>query len=276
MSELVLDAATITAMSYNELIGLVRETNRPPGGIHSIADAARLTFLRTGSRVLEVGTATGYTAIELASLSGCQVTSIDINAESLAEARVRAASRGLADIIAFELGDATSLSYDDGKFDVVFCGNVTSLVSDRGKAFKEYARVLKTGGFLVAIPMYYVDEPSAQLVADVSAAIHVNIQPQYRPEWITFFNRKPFSLFATSDYRFDTLLEETVADFSAAILSRPHLQILDPSARTALTHQYSRFMELFRVNLSHMGFTVMVLRKEDLGGDRELFTATKI
>ena len=35
----------IKKMSYNELIGLVRETNRPPGGTKTIAQAAKSCLL---------------------------------------------------------------------------------------------------------------------------------------------------------------------------------------------------------------------------------------
>ncbi|MDO8656119.1 MAG: class I SAM-dependent methyltransferase, partial [Nanoarchaeota archaeon] len=90
-----LTAVDIEGMSYNELIGVVRETNRPPGGLRSIARIAQHTFLKTGQKVLDIGTSTGVTAIELARLTGATVHGIDINPLSLEEAERRAAVYGV-------------------------------------------------------------------------------------------------------------------------------------------------------------------------------------
>ena len=69
----------IRAMSYNELIGLVRETNRTPGGNRAIAAIARRLFVDARSTVLDIGTSTGSTALELTRLTGCAVVGIDKN-----------------------------------------------------------------------------------------------------------------------------------------------------------------------------------------------------
>lgn len=266
----------IAAMSYNELIGLVRETNRPPGGTTAIMEVAHQCFLNPGKSVLEIGTSTGITAIELAQLTGCKVTGIDINENSLAEARDRADRKKVGHLCTFQKDDATALSFADESFDVVFCGNVTSLVSNREKALAEYARVLKPGGLLAAIPMYYIKTPSDQLVDAVRKAIRVNITPQYRADWEKFFKVEPFVTLSQSNFSFDELAVPTVDEFCAMILQRPHLQTLSAESKVALNKIYTEYMQLFRVNLAHMGFSTLILRKEGADIDAELFTSTKI
>ncbi len=271
-----LSPEAISTMSYNELIGLVRETNRPPGGSKAIMEVAHQCFLNPGKTVLEIGTSTGITASELAQLTGCKVVGIDINENSLAEARERASRKKVAHLCTFQKDDATALSFPDESFDVVFCGNVTSLVSNRDKALAEYARVLKPGGLLAAIPMYYIKEPSDQLVNDVRKAIRVNITPQYRQDWENFFKVSPFATLSQSNFSFDELPVSTVDAFCKMILKRPHLQSLPADSQQALNKIYTEFMQLFRVNLAHMGFSTLILRKESPDIDAELFTSSKI
>lgn len=110
----------ILKMDYNQLIGIVRETNRPPGGFKSILHIAQNTFITRETKVLEIGTSTGITAIELAKLTHCKITAIDINPVSIEEAKKRAVEEGVSEYINFEIQDATQLEYADNTFDLVF------------------------------------------------------------------------------------------------------------------------------------------------------------
>lgn len=269
-------AKDILDMNYNELIGVVRETNRPPGGLDAIYRIAQRSFLRPESRVLEIGTSTGFTAIELARLTRCHIDAIDINPISLEEASSRAHRSGVRDRIDFKVEDATKTSFADASFDMVFCGNVTSLIPDRDRALAEYARVLKSGGFLAAIPMYYVERPSADLIKRVSDAIRVDIVPRYKKDWTEFFQREPLETYWSEDFRFDRIGDTAIDQFVDLILRRPHLDTLAKDARDALSEQYRKFMFLFRENLAMMGYTVMLLRKETCPIDPELFTARQV
>jgi SAM-dependent methyltransferase len=266
----------VAAMDYNELIALVRETNRPPGGFRSIVEIATNGFLSGGSRVLEIGTSTGLTAVELAGLVGCRVTAIDINERSLEEARSRAKAAGIAHLIDFERRDATDTGLERGTFDMVFCGNVTSLVDDRERALGEYTRVLRDGGFLAAIPMYYMVAPPDDLVQRVSEAIQTTVMPLDRTFWWEFFTGDELEVVWYRDYKFDEIPGEIVDAFVDAILERPHLVALNQEALAVLRSRYRSFMHLFGENLSRMGFTVMLLRKEPAEGERELFTSTPL
>jgi SAM-dependent methyltransferase len=263
----------ILSMNYNEIIGIVRETNRPPGGLESIIRIAQNSFLRPTSKVLEIGTSTGFTAIELARLVGCHVKAIDINPVSLAEARRRAMENNVADLVDTEVQDATHTNFGESVFDLVFCGNVTSLINEREKVLAEYCRVLKDGGFLAAIPMYYVREPTDALVQRVSQAIQVRITPAYKPQWIDFFDRRPLVLFWKEDYLFDFVEDQVIDEFVDCLTSGEHLQQLMPDTREALLRRYREFIYLFRDNLSHMGYTLILLRKEQYPRDPELFSS---
>ena len=271
-----LTSADIKNMSYNELIGLVKETNRTPGGSKSVSYIMQMCGLRPGKYMLDIGTSTGVTALEMAQLSGCNVVGIDINEDSLNTAAERAKQLGISNITTFKKDDATNLSLPDKYFDVVFCGNVTSLVDNRQAALTEYKRVLKDSGFLAAIPMYYVKTPSDKLVSDVSAAIKVNIKPHDKQYWQDFFTQDMFEVFIQKDFKFDYISDEKVEQFCTDILQREHLKLLSSDAFETLKTQYMKYMLLFRDNLSHMGFTIFILKKQNPEIDPELFTSREI
>ena len=266
----------IQTMSYFELIGVVRETNRPPGGVTSVANIAKGAYLNENSHVLEIGTSTGFTAIELAKLVKCHVTAVDVNKESLQEAQRRAEAEGVAEKIKFVVQDASKLDYKDEQFDMVFCGNVTSYLNNKSKCLQEFIRVLKPHGFIAAIPMYYLNEPSKAIVDQVSIAINHNITAQYKKDWVDFFNVAPLSLFLCENYKFDFITNSEVNIFVDKIMQREHLQRLGIKRHTALANRYQYFMQLFRDNLSLMGFSLMLLRKDIEECDPILFTAQQI
>jgi SAM-dependent methyltransferase len=268
-------AEQVRAMTYNELIGLVRETNRPPGGFATLATISRAAGLRPGRCVLEIGCATGYAGLELAAFSGSDVVGIDINGESIAEAQRRAKAQGLTNA-RFQVADAGSLPFADDQFDLVMCGNVTSLLSDRANAVAEYIRVLKPRGLLACTPMYYIQAPALTLVVEVRKAIGVNIPIHFREDALALYRSLPLQPVVMLDYRFDDVATEAVDAYCQAILARPHLHRLGAAAMETLAEVYRTYMQLFGTNLASMGFTILLLRKAPEGEDPELFSAQPV
>ena len=267
----------IKKMSYNEIIGLVRETNRTPGGLNTIKTVARMLNLNNNSKILDIGTSTGHTALEFGRLLNCEVVGIDINDESIKTATERC-SRFKLDKVKFQIDDATNMSFKDGIFDVVFAGNVTSLVNNREAALNEYWRVLKPNGYLVAVPMYYIKEPSKKLVDDVRKAIQVNIEVQHKEDWKDFFLRENDEMFEEVDFKFLKCSDEEINEFCKNILERDHLKKLSKESMETLKECYYNFMHLFNENNSHMGFTVFIIRRKesDIFNDPELYHSVRI
>jgi len=111
--------------------------------------------LKTAKHVLEVGCGTG------AILSGIKTISshgLDLQPASLKEARSHAPAASLT------CGDAHSLPYPNGAFDITFCHFLLLWVSDPQKALAEMKRVTRAGGHILALaePDYTsrVDEPA--------------------------------------------------------------------------------------------------------------------
>ena len=96
-----------------------------------------------GEKVLEVGCGIGTDALRWAK-GGAEVTAIDLTEEAIAEATRRFALYGLrADL---RVGDAESLPFADGAFDLVYSFGVLHHTPDTQRAIDEIHRVLRPGG----------------------------------------------------------------------------------------------------------------------------------
>lgn len=93
-------------------------------------------------RVLDVGCGAGAALAPAARVAG-SATGIELS-PAMAE-RARAAAPG-AEVV---VGDAASLPFEDGSFDVVLCAFVVFFMPDPTAALEEWRRVLAPGGRLV-------------------------------------------------------------------------------------------------------------------------------
>ncbi len=98
-----------------------------------------------GARVLDVACGTGNVTLPLARL-GVLATGVDIAPNLLEQARERARAEHLH--INFDEGDAESLPYPDGSFDMVFSMFGAMFAPRPELVVREFARVLRPGGTL--------------------------------------------------------------------------------------------------------------------------------
>ncbi|HEX6267489.1 MAG TPA: class I SAM-dependent methyltransferase [Burkholderiales bacterium] len=99
--------------------------------------------LRAGSKVLDVATGSGNTALG-AARRRCEVIGVDYVPSLLERARERAAVERLE--IRFDEGDAENLPYADGAFDAVLSSFGVMFAPDQERAAGELLRVCRSGG----------------------------------------------------------------------------------------------------------------------------------
>ena len=95
--------------------------------------------IRAGSKVLEIGCATGALTAYLVD-NGCTATGLDRSEDMISRARKDHPRLDL------RVGDATMLPYDDDSFDVVVAASVINVVPDAEKVLSEMHRVCAPGG----------------------------------------------------------------------------------------------------------------------------------
>lgn len=96
--------------------------------------------------VLDIGTGPGFFSILLAE-RGYNVSAVDYTEEMLVKARDNAGI--FKDEIDFRRMDAQNLDFDNNQFDLIVTRNLTWVLEDPEKAYKEWFRVLKPGGKLL-------------------------------------------------------------------------------------------------------------------------------
>ena len=116
------------------------------GGFTTTEVQVELAAVPRGSHVLDAGCGIGGPSRYLASTHGCKVEGIDLTPEYIHFASELNEQVGLGDSISLTVGSVTELPYENERFDVVLCQNVTMNVEDKEAMFREAFRVLKPGG----------------------------------------------------------------------------------------------------------------------------------
>lgn len=136
------------------------------------------TSYPAGSKVLEAGCGVGAQTVTLASRSPeARFTSVDVSANSIAEAKRRTEAAGLTNV-EFRQGDIFDLPFEAGSFDHVFVCFVLEHLSRPIDVLRALGRLLRPGGTITVIEgdhesaYFHPDSPSAR------AAIHSLVELQ--------------------------------------------------------------------------------------------------
>ena len=120
-----------------------------PGGPVLTERALEICSLPPGSRVADIGCGAGGTLEHLQRTGVYHTVGLDYSEVLLGEAVSLFVPgprlvRGRAEILPFK----------KGSFDALFCECVLSILTDRSAALREFARVLKEGGFLIVSDVF--------------------------------------------------------------------------------------------------------------------------
>jgi ubiquinone/menaquinone biosynthesis C-methylase UbiE len=117
-----------------------------PGGAKLTERLGELLGLGARSRVLDIASGTGTSALFLAERFGCEVVGLDYGRHNVEQANAAATARGLDKCVNFRTGDAERLPFPDVSFDAVICECAFCTFPDKTAAAREFARVLRSGG----------------------------------------------------------------------------------------------------------------------------------
>jgi len=117
-------------------------------GRDATLELARLAGVAPGTRVLDVGGGLGGPARTLAAELDCRVTVLDLTEEYVRVGADLTRRAGLADRVRFQHGNALTLPFPDGDFDLVWTQHSSMNVDDKARLYAEAHRVLRPGGRL--------------------------------------------------------------------------------------------------------------------------------
>jgi len=125
-----------------------------------------------GGSVLEVGIGTGL-ALDFYRPQ-VRVTGIDVSAEMLREAELKARKRGLRNLAGLHQMDARQIAFPDACFDHVAAMHVMSVVPEPERVLDEMARVVRPGGS-VLIANHFAGRAEGWTLAERLAAPLANL-----------------------------------------------------------------------------------------------------
>jgi len=141
-----------------------------------------------GGEVLDAASGTGEVTRLLRRL-GCRVTGMDLSDRMVKIAR---AKHGEDPGVKFIEGDAERLTLPDETFDGVICRNLVWTLTDPDAAFREWFRVLKPGGTLVAFEGNWMQTTRVALILRaLSARLGREVQVD-APDFTSILAQLPF------------------------------------------------------------------------------------
>jgi ubiquinone/menaquinone biosynthesis C-methylase UbiE len=269
----ILTESEVNAMDYVSFMGLIHETNRPPGGKDSVRRMVLNSFLDRDSQVLHAGCNTGYCSFEIVHLAKCKITAIDINERMIATAKEEQAKepepyRSLLD---FRLADAQKLPFAEETFDLVMSGGSTAFIKDQDAAVREYVRVCKPYGFVGDMCLFYLTKPPQELVDEINHTIQINIQIWDEEYWLSLYRRAGLEIF----YRYSASMPNHPTDEDVTMYCEKMIDLagFPTQARAAAVKKMYGYMSLFKQNHQYLGYNVLVCRKRPYPEQVTLFGA---
>ena len=184
-----------------------------PGGPVLTERALGACGLPPGSRVADIGCGGGETLEHLERTGVYRSVGLDYSEPLLGEAVPRLGSGRLV------RGRAEALPFKKGSFDALFCECVLSILGDRITPLREFARVLKEGGFLIVSDVFGQGGPGQERLEEKSQRL-VAKGLFTKADLLGFLTRLGFSLLLWEEH--ERLLKEFVARMILAGVRLPY------------------------------------------------------
>ena len=177
--------------------------------------------LKPGEHVVDLGSGAGIDAFIAAKRVGAsgRVVGVDMTPEMLERARKNAA-RGGFENVEFREGRLESLPVESGSIDAITSNCVINLVPDKGRVFREAARVLKPGGRMVISDIVLDGRLPEAIEKDVYAYVGCVSGAMQREEYFGLLRDAGFEVEVLKDIDYLGSMEEAAPEEARAILER--------------------------------------------------------
>jgi len=128
---------------YDETLGKMTRHHR------MLELAVRLSKVRDGEQVLDIGCGTGLLSLTFLRKADCRVTGIDVSGEMLSYFEKKIAGLSLSGRVHCTVGDAASLKFKDEAFDVIASTVAMHHIRDKEPVIRNIFSMLKPRGRFV-------------------------------------------------------------------------------------------------------------------------------
>jgi len=185
------------------------------GNVGATDRLADLCQIKEGDVVLDVGCGSGATPVYLAQTRGCHVTGVDILPRMIDRALELASKKNVSDLTEFRAADAQELPFPDEQFDAVITESVTAFPEDKGRAVREYARVLKPGGYVGLNESTWLKTPvPPEIQAWAAQEVGATVTPLTQSEWVSLLGEAGLTV------RMEEIQEIDIKEEAKGILAR--------------------------------------------------------
>lgn len=264
----------IQNMNYTDFIAFIDETNRCPGGKDTIRKIIQNSFINQSSRVLDIGSNTGFTSLEIAHSVKCHVEGIDISKACVeaAKAKLKQDSDEIRKRVNFNVASAYEIPFPNDHFDLVVTGGATSFMNNKSKAIKEYLRVLKPWGFLSVSQLFYREKPPSALLTKLNQAIDCEIKPWSEEQWLNIYmSENPMELYFYETHKLNSVNNKQLDNYIRYFINKKHISILDTEIKDAVKEKWREYLTIFNQNHKYLGFFIALFRKNIYPEEPELF-----
>lgn len=260
----------IKRMSYIELMAFLEEVNRPPGGKNSIRQVVQNCFITKDSKVLDVGSNTGYCSFETAHLTKCRVIGVDINPDMIKTAKKLQKADPLGYLMKFMVADATRLPFKNETFDLVISGGSTAFIDNKEKAIQEYKRVLIPWGFIADINFFYKIKPPIKLIKKLNKLMDINIESWDINYWLNLYKRCGLEEYFIYTNNVKQTSRDEIKNYCFEIVRQKKI---DKEIQLKLVKRLINIVTLFNENHKYLAYGVFILRKRPIKEQISLFGA---
>lgn len=265
----------IEQLNYTDFIALLKETNRCPGGKKTIRRIRELIHIDNSTKILDVGSNTGFTSLELAHITPATISGIEISEACVAESNrlLSTDSENVKARVKFQLASAYDIPFEDNTFDIIMVGGATSFMAKKDKAISEYFRVLKPWGILVMSPLTYHTTPPEKVVEDVGIAIANPIKPMKKEDWIRMTKEtiNDFELYFDESHTLSSRTDEDIAEYVEYFIQKDHIKDMTEEVKNTIRLKWQNILKVFNENHKYLGYDIIMFRKRVEPEEPELF-----
>lgn len=230
-----------------------------PGGLEKTFEMANDCKINKDSNVLDIGSGKGITAIRIAQKYGCNIIGVDMSSNMVEYAKQAVSKKKLSEKISFMNLDAQKLPFDDNSFDVVFA-ECSTVLMDKERAFREFIRVTKPGGYVADLEMSWQKVPDKKTV-DKAFEIWGGFSTKTFDEWRDFYIKMgltdiKINNFSDKMQNMEMLYIKTLG--ITGILKMSWYMLINKSLRRGMI-EYNNF---FKDSKDYIGYGYFVGRKE--------------